>query len=537
MDPGGLSQAGCGLEAVAIVPIFVNVGAAILPAIVAGLSSAVALLFKPRELLRLFRRKPWVPVVMVLVLGAVYPLWLGGTKLYVALASGPADRDAVSQIDWADVAREIIRHQAGRGLAPFASVQSSGQAHIFRRNVERTGYDGGPVPRDLREVWQYNEYPDEMVLSSPAVVGRRVFGATCLVDVGANYGAVFCLDAETGKTLWLVDEVAGEELKGFFSSPAVTADGRYLVIGQGLHYDTHCDLICLEAETGKLHWRIRTPLHIEGSPAVRGDLAVVGAGAVEGPDMKPRGHPGYVFGVRISDGKELWRYDVADPESSPVIDAEGIAYIGSGFNGEAVVALRTEPDEVLAARGEERLLWRTETPYPATGAVTLVKDLVIIGGGNGNYVYADPNPAGIVMALDRRTGEVRWERRLDDAVLGAVAAADGVLVCAVRDGHVVALGLDDGKPLWSNPPTVSGRAPLLAAPAVAGPLIYAVSKDGYLALIRARDGTVVEKHYINNEGRPGEMGLTLSSPAVAGGRVFVGSETGGLRCYAGKVIE
>ena len=37
----------------------------------------------------------------------------------------------------------------------------------------------------------------------------------------------------------------------------------------------------------------------------------------------------------------------------------------------------------------------------------------------------------------------------------------------------------------------------------------------------------------NHESKPGELGLTFSSPLVSGGRVFVGSETGGLRCYVG----
>jgi len=44
----------------AVVPIFVNAGAALLPAIIAGLASVFALIFKPRELFALFRRKPQV---------------------------------------------------------------------------------------------------------------------------------------------------------------------------------------------------------------------------------------------------------------------------------------------------------------------------------------------------------------------------------------------------------------------------------------------------------------------------------------------
>lgn len=37
----------------AVVPVFVNTGAALLPAVLAGLASAAGLLFKPREMLRL----------------------------------------------------------------------------------------------------------------------------------------------------------------------------------------------------------------------------------------------------------------------------------------------------------------------------------------------------------------------------------------------------------------------------------------------------------------------------------------------------
>ena len=410
-------------------------------------------------------------------------------------------------------------------------------ATIFRVDTSRSGHAGGPAPRHLRALWRYVRDEHEMVLSSPAVVGGRVYAATCYIDVFGNYGAIVCLDAATGKQVWATDAIGKEEMKGFFSSPALTADGKYLVIGQGLHYDKDCSLICLHATTGKLHWRVKTPLHVEGSPAIRGDLAVAGAGAVEGRDMRPRGNPGFVFAVRISDGKELWRHALADPESSPAIADDGTVYIGSGFNGCAVVALRSESDGELRARGLARLLWRSTTPYPATGAVTLAGDLAIVGCGKGGYVGPNPDPAGAVVAFDRRTGKLRWTRKMADAVLGAVAAGDNVLLCPVRNGHVLALRLGDGRPVWREPSAISGGAPVLAGPAVAGRYVYAVSSDGYLAILEAATGKLVEKHYINERGKPGEMGLSVSSPVVAAGRVFVGSETGGLRCFIGRELK
>ena len=370
-----------------------------------------------------------------------------------------------------------------------------------------------------------------MCLSSPAVIAQRVFGATVTLDPTGSFGSIFCLDAATGKKQWSTDcykdPDSGQEetFMGFFSSPAVTADGKYLVIGQGLHDDADCSLICLRADTGKLHWRIKTPLHIEGSPAILGDLVIAGAGAIEGPDGRAIGDTGFVFAARISDGKELWRCPVKDPESSPVIAPDGVCYIGSGVGGSELVALRTAADA-----DPKRILWRAATPYPATGAVTLHGDLVIIGCGRGNYVQADPDPAGSVIAFDRHSGKKAWEAPLPDAILGAVAVDGKKVICPVRNGEVIALGLTDGKVLWRR--RVNDKSPILAGPALAGPVVYAVSRDGYLAVMDARDGRAIEKHFLDDRANPGEMGLSVSSPVVAGGWLYVGSETGGLRCFA-----
>jgi len=47
--------------------------------------------------------------------------------------------------------------------------------------------------------------------------------------------------------------------------------------------------------------------------------------------------------------------------------------------------------------------------------------------------------------------------------------------------------------------------------------------------LNAERGEVIESVYVN--GEPGEMGMSIGSPMIVAGRVYVGSETGGLRCY------
>jgi outer membrane protein assembly factor BamB len=215
---------------------------------------------------------------------------------------------------------------------------------------------------------------------------------------------------------------------------------------------------------------------------------------------------------------------------------DGVAYIGSGLNGNAVVALRTGSDEDLKMQGVDRLVWKTETPYPAVGAITLVDDLVLIGCGNANYVFMSPDPKGVVMALDRATGAGRWQADVSNSVLGAIAARGGRAVCAVLSGEVLAIDTKaNGKILWRTP--VRERSLLKAGPALTETHVYVLTHDGYLCVLDAANGKLVEQHYVNSPEKPGEMGLSTSSPMVAGGKVYVGSETGGLRCFVGEEIR
>jgi outer membrane protein assembly factor BamB len=340
-----------------------------------------------------------------------------------------------------------------------------------------------------------------------------------------------CLDFDTGKPLWQTTQSGHEPLRPFFSSPAVTPDGKYVIIGQGLHQDRDCSLLCFDTATGQQVWAVKTPLHVESSPAIFGDIAVAGAGAIEGDDGKAVGDPGFVLAVRIPDGKLLWKQPVNDPESSPAIDENGTVFIGSGCNGQAVAAIRSEPDEELQKKKLDRIVWRTAVAQPMLAPVTLAGNVVIAAGGNGDMVHSSRSPQGLVVALDRQTGKILWQTSLDDAVLAAIAFQDGRLICPVRNGEVVALAAGDGHILWRT--RVSGNAPVLTGCAVTKDRAYAVSSDGCLAALATGDGKVLEKVYLNDQSQPG-TGLSLSSPQVISGRIIVGSETGGLRCLQGS---
>lgn len=516
----------------AVVPIFVNAGAAVLPAIIGGAASALALLFRPRALLTLFRRRPWIPAALAAVIAIG---WLGVRWMLAATAQPTPQATRVQQpTDWAEVGRQIVRARqyAAQATTLPATAATLADDLIVGLSPQRIGFDGGIEPTGLaaEALWSHAE-EETFYLSTPIVKNGRVYGAACQIDVIDKFGYVFAADARTGKLLWkAAAQPDGSPFKAFFSSPAITKDGRSLIIGQGLHEHADCSLICLDTETGAIRWLCKTPLHLESSPAVRGDLVVIGAGAIEDANRRPAGDPGFVLAVDLATGKERWRYPLADPESSPAIDETGIVYIGSGFNGNAVVALRSESDHALKSLGLDRLVWKTPAPYPVVGPVTLAGDLAIVGGGNSDFVNADPRPAGVVMALDRKTGKVRWSHEMGDAVLGSIACHDGKLVCPIRNGHVVLLNAATGDEIWRV--VVGEGSAILAGCAVTSSCIYVVNKIGQLHVLKLSDGTPAQPPR-NVNGKPGESGYCLSAPIIAEGRLYIGSETGGLRCFVG----
>jgi hypothetical protein len=94
----------------AVVPVFVNAGAALFPAILAAVASVLGLLFKPRDLLRVCVRKPWVPIlVMVFVAGGYFvaPRLVGRATAPTSLLGEEPNKQVVG--DWTAVALELIR--------------------------------------------------------------------------------------------------------------------------------------------------------------------------------------------------------------------------------------------------------------------------------------------------------------------------------------------------------------------------------------------------------------------------------------------
>jgi len=464
----------------------------VVPGLLLALAGTVLSLMKPRAMLNLlkalWRLKVQVAVVAACGVGLVW----GVGRLWPANGPAAGARQA-SRADW-----PLFRgHLTRRGAVPGAVGPSAGGVNWVRKKGEE---------------WFY---------SSPAVVGNRVYVASALLsafDTKNGEGRIYCFDADTGAVVWSAEpqfDTGYESYRATFSSPAVR--GEYLVCGEGLHYAVGARIVCLDANTGALRWSVPTASHVECSPVIA-DVTV--AGRVEPRVFVGAGDDGY-YCLDLKTGATRWHLpgeDFPDAETSLAVH-EGKVYAGLGNGGRALCVID-------AASG--KLLARAATPYAVFSPAAIADGKLYVGMGNGDFVESGSPPAGEVWQVDlARLGAHRggalapdWRVRVGGTVLGAVAVADERLYFASADGQVHCVDRRTGRELA----TFDAHAPVHASPAVAEQLVYVVTETGILYGLDRRTLEVAWEYKVGSAVR------CISSPAVAGGKLYVGTQEDGFVC-------
>ena len=487
----------------AVVPVLVGpiqVLLALLPGLLVALGGVLLSLFKPAVvkagLKLLWRLKYYVLAAAAAVVGMGYAARL------VAAGRGP----------------DVSGREAGEHAWP-----------LFRGSLARLGaMPGQPGPTAGGINWS-SASVEKSFLSSPAVAGNRVYATSAQVGLFAERGAIYCFDADTGGVVWTC---APKGYRPTFSSPAVS--GKRLVVGEGLHFTRDARVMCLDIEDrpGTILWEYRTKSHVESSPAIAGGRAYIGAGD-DGYycfELEPE-TPGVAKVVWHVSGEQY-----PDAETCPAVH-EGRVYVGLGMGGRAVCCLD-------AATGKE--IWRVPTPYPVFAPPTIARGKVFVGMGNGNFVQSAEEvraaelkklrdkgageaeiaeaskrlgPAGEVWRLDAVTGKVEWRFDAGRVVLAAVVAGPDKLYLGTGDGTVFAVSYE-GRQLarWC------AHAGIYASPALTESYLYTVSGAGRLYALH-RDTLQPEWEF-----SLGREGMFFSSPAVARGHVYVGTQSDGLLC-------
>jgi len=288
------------------------------------------------------------------------------------------------------------------------------------------------------------------------------------------------------------------------SSPVVANSVVYIGSGRGVY--------ALDAESGTKLWSFAADSTV-GSPAVAYGLVFIGS------------EDGWLYALNACAGALTWKRQIGssigDAISAPAAE-KGIIYVGVGkYDGATIYALHAQTG---------RKVWTYEGGWINTeGAIA--NGIVYFGELGGRFyalnantgaqmwdVYLDASPAvtdGVVYvggaALDARTGALLWNSGVRAFV--APAVANGVVYFAADS--LYALDAKTGAKLWRRPLSFQYSE---SSPAVAGGVVYVGSDDHSLDAFNAKSGNMLWSY------RTGDV--VISSPVVVNGMVYVGSLDG-----------
>jgi outer membrane protein assembly factor BamB len=156
-----------------------------------------------------------------------------------------------------------------------------------------------------------------------------------------------------------------------------------------------------------------------------------------------------------------------------------------------------------------------------------------VGKSNKNLGYLKLSPvlhdgviytadaSGLVQALNKSNGSVKWSTQLKQGLVSGPAVAEGVLAVGTNNSSLLLLNLADGKKLWKT--SLSGE--LLSPPAISHHKIVAKTIDGKVYAFDLNNG---KQLWMIDHGSPSLVLKASSSPIIVGNQVLIGFSDGKL---------
>jgi len=348
-----------------------------------------------------------------------------------------------------------------------ARVGVSPEKALTRRNVDR-----------LTIRWERSTGAStEGVNSSPAVADGAVY-------VGSDDGRVWSFAAKGGAVRWSTR--TGGPIR---SSPAVAGGSVFVGSDDGRIY-------ALSAKTGRVRWSRGLGGRVTGSPLVVNGRVFIGS----------RG--GRFFALDADTGRTKWRHRTWSVWDAAAY-ADGTVFVGSD---------RSQVFAFDASSGRRRWVADVYGRMRSTPAV------------RGDHVFVGTD-MGRLYALHRKTGARRWMTQAvklgDGFVRCAPAVAEGRVYVSLgltttpMDGKVKAFRADTGTHVWTGEMADYSTS----SPAYVNGMVVAGSFDRRLYAFHADTGRELWTSGWPSQGGFFSRGIS-GSPAVAGGRIFIGVRDG-----------
>lgn len=301
---------------------------------------------------------------------------------------------------------------------------------------------------------------------------------------------------------------------GVAAAPLVTDGAVYLAAYAARGFRLAGAVHALDPATGRARWRFDdggAMLATASAPALAGGRLYFGEGMHANFDC-------HLYCLDAGTGAKLWTVPTGDHiEAGPRTDGDTV-YFAAGNEGVYAVD---------AATGARR--WNYQHDVHVDTTPCRVGDVLVFGTGPSRRYKTTK-----VIAVAARDGTHRWDYPTRLPAWGSPAAAGDRVIVGLGNGRlteparppeqpaggVVCLDAATGKELW----TFAARDAVIQQPAVAGGRVYVGSRDGRLYALNLADGGRVFETAVG--------GPVMAAPAVADGRVYVASVNGHVRCLA-----
>jgi outer membrane protein assembly factor BamB len=407
---------------------------------------------------------------------------------------------------------------------------------MFHGDASRSGVYPGAGPKTFGGVkWVFKT--GGPVIGSPVVAGGVVY-------VASYDTQLYALDQDTGQEKWKF-----KSRLPIASTPAVTEDTVFFVSSAGA-------LAAIDRAAGTPKWVFVAEYekkfeakNLHGYPSAAQTMPdawdlFLSSPAVAGGRVFFGTGDGGVYAVDEKTGDLQWKFATGDVvHSSPAV-VDGVVYVGSWDSVLYALDAATGAKKWTFQAGKDPAIHNQEG-FQSSPAVV---DGTVYVGCRDAHLYA----------LDAATGRRKWDYPTSKSwVIATPAVKDGVVYVGTSDSsRFMAIDARTGRLKWN----FNARAYMFSSAAIAGDLAYAGDHNGRLYAVDTKTGTLAwefvtdaaradPQKILNPDGslkqevlfapffgdfqdmyltiyRFASIGAIVSSPAVAGGVVFVGSMDG-----------